>query len=75
MQIKKGQHLSATTEFKKGQNTGENNFNWKGGLVKTNCKFCNKEFYIKPSRIKIGIGKFCSKSCNAKSRTGKNGAN
>ena len=45
---------------------GKDSTNWKGGLVKTICEFCNKEFYIKPSRIKIGIGKFCSYSCRSK---------
>ena len=29
----KGIHLSPETEFKKGQNTGENNWNWKGDKV------------------------------------------
>ena len=28
-----------------------------------NCDMCNKEFYTKPSRIKDGRGKHCSKAC------------
>lgn len=28
-----------------------------------NCAVCNKEFKTYPSRIKIGRGKYCSKSC------------
>ena len=28
-----------------------------------NCEICNKEFYTKPSKIKIGKGRFCSKKC------------
>lgn len=27
------------------------------------CKICNKEFYVKPSRIKKGGGKYCSYKC------------
>lgn len=29
----------------------------------TRCLQCNKEFNIRPSRIKVGAGKFCSMSC------------
>ena len=27
------------------------------------CKICGREFYVKPSRLKRGEGKFCSKKC------------
>jgi predicted restriction endonuclease len=33
----KGKHLSPNTEFKKGQNIGDKNFNWKGGITPINC--------------------------------------
>jgi hypothetical protein len=29
----------------------------------TNCKICKNEFYIKPSHLKIGWGKYCSIKC------------
>lgn len=38
--------------------------------VKTTCLQCGTEFEVRESRIKIGIGKFCSHSCHAKSRIG-----
>ncbi len=31
-----------------------------------NCKICNAEFYVKPSHIERGWGKFCSKECQNK---------
>lgn len=31
--------------------------------IKVICKICNKDIYIKPSVIKKGNGKFCSKKC------------
>lgn len=34
--------------------------------IKRNCQICNKEFYIKLSRIKKGYGKFCSRKCYGK---------
>ena len=43
---------------------GENHNQWNGGKVKCNCIICNNEFYVKPSQIKIGGGKFCSLKCN-----------
>lgn len=37
-----------------------------------NCLKCNKEFYTYPCRIKIGIGKYCSKRCsNSVTQNGK----
>lgn len=71
----KGKHNSPATEFKKGQNAGKDNFSWKGGKVKRICETCNKEFLAHPSRVKIGIGKFCSRSCRAKSYKGEKGNN
>ena len=38
--IKPGEHLSPRTEFKKGQNAGEKNWNWKGG------KYKDKDSYV-----------------------------
>lgn len=35
----------------------------KGGLVKINCLECGNGKMVKPSRIKIGQGKFCSLLC------------
>jgi len=38
-----------------------------------NCKICSKEFYIKPSHLKLGYGKYCSVKCRAQSqKKGKN---
>ena len=39
---------------------------WKGGLVKRRCEFCNTIFPVKPSVIKNGSGKFCSRECARK---------
>ena len=30
----------------------------------TKCKICNSSFYAKPSHIKVGWGKYCSKGCH-----------
>ncbi len=32
-------------------------------MVKRICKTCRKEFYVKPSKIKRGEGKYCSNDC------------
>lgn len=32
------------------------------------CKLCSKQFYTKPSYIKLGISKFCSRECKQKSQ-------
>ena len=32
------------------------------------CKFCKKDFYTKPSQIKFGFGKYCSKKCQYQGR-------
>jgi len=39
--------------------------------MKTICQFCNKEFNVKPSRLKRGWGKFCSKTCRDMSQSKK----
>ena len=39
--------------------------------IKMICQICQKEFLIKPSRIKRYGGKYCSKSCYSKSMKGK----
>lgn len=36
-----------------------------------NCKQCGKEFKTKPSRIKIGLGKYCSNNCFGLSKANK----
>ncbi len=33
------------------------------------CGVCSVEFYVKPSHLKIGWGKYCSNRCKAKSQT------
>jgi len=38
-------------------------------MPQVRCKICNKEFYGKPSHIKRGWAKFCSKKCQNKSQT------
>ena len=41
-------------------------------MSQTKCKICQKEFYIRPSRLKIGWGKYCSIKCrNVSQRTGR----
>ncbi len=57
----KGKHNSIKTEFKKGQNTGENNYNWKGGIKKhmsgyvwklqKNHPFADKNGYVLEHRL------------------------
>jgi hypothetical protein len=37
-------------------------------MPQTNCKQCGKEFYTKPSWIRNGFGKYCSKKCGYESR-------
>ncbi len=32
------------------------------------CKICNSNFYIKPSHLKLGWGKYCSRACQIKSQ-------
>ena len=41
-------------------------------MLNVRCKFCNKFFYAKPSWIKYGNAKFCSKQCQYEgAKTGK----
>jgi len=42
--------------------------------MKVICKICTKEFDTKPARIKDGRGKYCSRSCYAKSCVGRSPA-
>ena len=37
-----------------------------GPSVLRHCKYCGKEFYVYPYRVKRGLGEFCSVSCSAK---------
>lgn len=39
------------------------------------CRVCNKGFYVSPSRIEIGYGKYCSKTCYGQSKKGKKDPN
>jgi len=32
-------------------------------MPKVNCKICDKSFYVKPSHLKSGCGKYCSLTC------------
>jgi hypothetical protein len=43
---------------------GNQNGRWQGGLAETICMKCKKPFYIKPSVIRAGTGKFCSRACS-----------
>lgn len=36
-----------------------------------NCLICGKEKYFKPSRVKMGYGKFCSKKCTGEEKRGR----
>ncbi|MFZ2975328.1 MAG: HNH endonuclease [Candidatus Moraniibacteriota bacterium] len=41
-------------------------------MVQIKCNVCKKEFYAKPSQIKNGLGKYCSRECHhVKLKTGK----
>jgi hypothetical protein len=71
--IKKGQHLSPDTEFKKGHipaspfKKGCISLN-KKEPVKISCAMCGKIFNVIPSRAKTA--KYCSRGCQYKSRIG-----
>jgi len=65
-----GIHYSKETrkklsEARIGKYVGEKHPNWKGGKTKIICTLCGKEAFAKPSHIKRGYGKFCSKKCGA----------
>jgi len=55
MRNKKGRFTSKTT--------GDKNYNWKGGLVKVNCVYCNKVLLRHPCRIKRVENNFCNVKC------------
>ena len=38
------------------------------------CLYCNKNIEVPPFKLKIGRGKFCSKHCASRARTGKSAA-
>ena len=35
-------------------------------MPQVKCKICNVKFYIKPSHLKLGYGKYCSRKCQCK---------
>lgn len=37
-------------------------------LIKAICKVCKKEFLVKPSQVKYGWGKYCSRECTHRSQ-------
>jgi G:T-mismatch repair DNA endonuclease (very short patch repair protein) len=45
---------------------GRNHPNWKGGLIQRICLECGRIFYTKPSEVKKGHGKYCSRKCSVK---------
>lgn len=55
----------------KGKFKGSDNPNWKGGLVKVKCTFCEKIIERKKKDTKNRINLFCSKECASKFRKGK----
>ena len=48
--------------------SNKNNPAWKGGKIAVRCQNCGKIFYVYPSEIKKGGGKFCSNECKYASR-------
>ena len=44
-------------------NKGKNSSFWQGGEIKRICQICGKKFYAKPSNVKRGKDKFCSRKC------------
>ena len=61
--IKKTQYRSFCVSCSK---KGKKNPRWKE-KTRQICKWCGKEFYVFPSKIKYGAGKFCSRKCMGKS--------
>lgn len=61
--IKKGQHLSPETEFRKGRAKQE--------PVVMKCKQCGKEIQVLPHEVKHRI--YCSRSCRAKKNANRRG--
>lgn len=63
-------------QWKSINNRGEQNANWRGGLVIISCLVCNIDFQTLPSIISNGNGKFCSRKCYSEwDSVHKNGAN
>ena len=44
-------------------NRDENNFNWKGGKIKTKCGYCGKELIRWPFEIRQRKSSFCNSKC------------
>ena len=49
----------------KGPKRENSNF-WKGGKIKCVCMTCGNVFFVFPSKIKTGRGKYCCQSCRSK---------
>jgi hypothetical protein len=66
-QIKKGWGIFCSRKcagkYRSKNRRGDKSTNWRGGEVKRICLECKKIFYIKPSEIKKGKGKYCSVKC------------
>lgn len=72
MSFKKGYKHSEEAKRKMSESRkGKKHWNWKGGKIERYCLLCNQKFFIKPSVIKCGGGKYCSVECHNKaSRSG-----
>lgn len=66
----KGIHLSPMSEFKKGNNMGENNSNWKGGITPINNKIRKSKEYTRWRNRVYLRDNFtcchCNKKCDSK---------
>lgn len=51
--------------------SGENNPNYQGKTLTLSCNYCGSEFKRHESQTKSNRGRYCSKSCKAKDKTGK----
>lgn len=61
------------TAFAAKKRIGKNHSRW--NRVEKTCKVCGKTFYIAPSEIKKGGGKYCSMSCRKRGMFGENSSN
>lgn len=59
-------------EYQTRYRKGKNGLAYKGGLTRVRCQYCGKIFRVKPSKIKYGRGKYCSRECARKARIGSN---
>ena len=50
--------------------TGDNNYNWKGGMVKVKCSYCNKPLLRHPNRLKRTKNHFCNIKCKGSWQNG-----